>query len=114
MYLILDVLLEIFSDIVKKILNGNFMELNHHMSLLKLPENIAIKITPETYSGVAVVVIAKVDSVRSVRDPSRMPATTPTINALGTITSITQNMSFAVSDKRVAMMELTSSLKTVE
>ena len=43
-YLISDVLLEIFSDTVKKILNGNFMELNHRMNLLKLPENIAIKI----------------------------------------------------------------------
>jgi hypothetical protein len=33
----------------------------------------AMKITPETYSGVAVVAMAKVDSTRSVRLPSRMP-----------------------------------------
>jgi hypothetical protein len=29
----------------------------------------AMKITPETYSGVAVVAMAKVDRTRSVRDP---------------------------------------------
>ena len=75
---------------------------------------MAIKMTPETYSGVAVVVIAKVDSVRSVREPSRMPATMPTMSALGIITIITQNISFVVSAKRFPMIDPTSSLKTVE
>ena len=40
-----------------------------------------MKTTPETYSGVAVVIIEKVESERSVRVPSRIPATTPTKSA---------------------------------
>ena len=56
-----------------------------------------MKMTPDTYSGVAVVAMEKVESVRSVRDPSRMPARTPTISAMGIMTTMTQNMSFAVS-----------------
>ena len=38
---------------------------------------MTVKMTPETYSGVAVVAIEATDSVRSVRDPSRMPARMP-------------------------------------
>ncbi len=38
---------------------------------------MTVKMTPETYSGVAVVAIEATDSVRSVREPSRMPASTP-------------------------------------
>jgi hypothetical protein len=34
-------------------------------------------ITPETYSGVAVVAMEKVESDRSSREPSRIPASTP-------------------------------------
>ena len=38
--------------------------------------------------------IEKVDRVRSVRDPSRMPARTPMINAPGTMTNITKTHQF--------------------
>ena len=74
----------------------------------------AIRITPETYSGVAVVVMAKVDNVRSVRDPSRIPANTPSSKAEGTISTMTQNISFAVRPRRVEMISPTSPRKTVE
>ncbi len=74
----------------------------------------AIKITPDTYSGVAVVVMEKVDRVRSVFDPSRIPASTPIISADGTISTITQNISLPVRPSRVAMIVDTSSLNTVE
>ena len=75
---------------------------------------MAMKITPDTYSGVAVVVIAKVDRVRSVADPSFMPARIPRINAEGTISNITQNISRPVRDNRLPTTVETSSLKTVE
>ena len=74
----------------------------------------AIKITPETYSGVAVVAIEKVESDRSSRVPSRMPARTPTIKAEGTIRSRTKNISLPVKPNRLITVGPTSSLKTVE
>ena len=74
----------------------------------------AMKITPDTYSGVAVVMIEKVDSVRSVFDPSRIPASTPTSSAEGTISTSTQNISLPVRLSRVPMIVETCSLNTVE
>ena len=74
----------------------------------------AMKITPETYSGVAVVMIEKVDSVRSVVEPSRIPASTPTSSAEGTISTSTQNISLPVRPSRVPIMPETSSRNTVE
>jgi hypothetical protein len=58
---------------------------------------ITVKITPETYSGVAVVAIEATDSERSVRDPSRMPARMPTKSEIGTITSMTNSISLPVA-----------------
>src|SRR5210317_2010997 len=55
-----------------------------------------IKITPETYSGVAVVVMAKEDRPRSSFDPSFIPAKTPRIKAEGIIRTMTQNINFPV------------------
>ena len=53
----------------------------------------ATRITPETYSGVAVEAMEKVDSTRSVREPSRMPDSTPRISDVGTMTSMTASIS---------------------
>ena len=53
---------------------------------LRIPSHdakITVKMTPETYSGVAVVAIEATDSVRSVRDPSRIPARMPIRSAIG-------------------------------
>ena len=55
------------------------------------------KMTPDTYSGVAVVAIDATDSVRSVREPSRMPARMPISSAIGTIVIITQNIRMPVA-----------------
>ena len=46
------------------------------------------------------VAIATVESTRSCADPSRMPASTPSSNALGIITTSTQNIKTAVSRSR--------------
>ena len=70
--------------------------------------------TPETYSGVAVEAMAKVESDRSARLPSRMPASTPTRRAAGTITAKAQNMSLPVKASRLPTMAPTSSFDTVE
>jgi len=75
---------------------------------------IAMKITPETYSGVAVVTIAPVESERSSREPSRIPAKTPMISAPGIITIITQNINLPVSARRVLTTSKTGSLNTLE
>ena len=61
---------------------------------------MTVKMTPETYSGVAVVAIEATDSVRSVRVPSRMPARMPISSAIGTIVTITQNISMPVARER--------------
>ena len=58
---------------------------------------MTVKMTPETYSGVAVVAIEATDSVRSVRVPSRMPARMPISSAIGTIVTITQNIRMPVA-----------------
>jgi len=57
----------------------------------------AVKMTPETYSGVAVEAIEATDSVRSSREPSRMPASTPISSEIGTMTIITQNIRMPVA-----------------
>ena len=72
----------------------------------------AMKTTPDTYSGVAVVAIAPVDKVLSSRDPSFIPANTPKNNALGTITRNTQNIKTPVADRRFAITSATGSLNT--
>ena len=69
---------------------------NHFNPTAEL-EKITINTTPETYSGVAVVIIEKVERERSVLVHSRIPATTPTTSDEGTITNITQNISLPVS-----------------
>ena len=74
----------------------------------------ATRITPETYSGVAVVAMAAVDSTRSVRLPSRMPASTPMISELGTITSITASISQPVADSERVSTSPTVCLNTVD
>ena len=86
----------------------------NHLSPTAEEAKTAIRITPETYSGVAVVTMAKVESDRSVREPSRIPASTPRSSAEGTISIITQNISLAVRPKRVAIISPTSVLKTVD
>src|SRR3990167_79618 len=58
--------------------------------------NSATRITPDTYSGVAVEAMAMVDSTRSSFDPSGMPDRTPSSSEVGTITSITASISHAV------------------
>src|SRR5690606_30327377 len=59
--------------------------------------NMTVKITPETYSGVAVVAMEATESVRSVRVPSRIPARMPISSEIGTITAITQNINMPVA-----------------
>ena len=75
---------------------------------------ITVSTTPETYSGVEVVAIATVESTRSCAEPSRMPASTPRSSAPGTITTITQNISLAVSQSRGQSTSATGALKRVE
>ena len=75
---------------------------------------ITVKTTPDTYSGVAVLLIDRMDRLRSVRVPSRMPAKTPMISALGTITAITQNIRIPVAPKAGKICVLTFSLNLVE
>ena len=72
------------------------------------------KITPDTYSGVALVAMEKVDSTRSVREPSRIPAKTPISSATGTITSITANISQPVAAIDLPRENRTVFLKTVD
>ena len=79
------------------------LPLNHFKPMAEL-ENKTINITPETYSGVAVVMMEKVDRLLSVREPSRMPAITPTSKAAGTITIITQNISLPVKYNRLPII----------
>ena len=86
----------------------------NHFNPKAVDENTAIKITPDTYSGVAVVVIENVDNVLSVLLPSRIPASMPMINALGIISIITQNINFPVKDNLISTNFPISSLKTVE
>ena len=70
--------------------------LNHRMPK-RLEANTTMKITPETYSGVDVVMIENVERVRSVFDPSLIPAITPIMRAAGTINIITQNINLTTT-----------------
>ena len=58
---------------------------------------MTVKMTPETYSGVAVVAIDATERLRSVRVPSRMPARMPIRSAIGTIVTMTQNIRMPVA-----------------
>src|SRR5690606_30868300 len=58
---------------------------------------ITVKMTLDTYSGVAVEAIEATDNALSVRDPSRMPASTPMSSETGTITASTQNIRMPVA-----------------
>ena len=75
---------------------------------------MTVKMTPDTYSGVAVVAIEATESVRSVRVPSRMPARMPISSAMGTIVTITQNISLPVADSAGNSFEATVVLNLVE
>src|SRR5262245_20113383 len=70
--------------------------------------------TPETYSGVAVVPIDITDSDRSVGEPSRMPANTPMIRATGIMVIMTQNISLAVAHSAGKSLSATRVLNLVE
>ena len=78
------------------------------------PTASATRITPETYSGVAVEAMEKVDSVRSVAEPSRIPDSTPRSSAVGTITSITASISQPVAASFSPSESATGFLKKVE
>ena len=86
----------------------------NHFNPKAVDEKTAINITPETYSGVAVVAMETVDNVLSVRLPSRIPANIPMISALGIMSSMTQNINFPVKDNRIRTSFPISSLNTVE
>ena len=86
----------------------------NHFSPTAEEAKTAMKTTPETYSGVAVVTIETVERPRSRREPSRMPARMPIRSALGTMTTMTQNMSAPVSARPRQTMSITGCLKTVE
>src|SRR6185312_3411515 len=58
---------------------------------------ITVKMTPETYSGVAVEAMDATDSTRSVREPSRIPANMPINSDTGTITRSTKNIRMPVA-----------------
>src|SRR5688572_23265261 len=73
-----------------------------------------VKMTPDMYSGVAVVVIEATDNVLSVRDPSRMPAKMPISSATGTITTITQNIRIPVAPSAGHSLAETVVLNLVE
>jgi hypothetical protein len=75
---------------------------------------MTVKMTPETYSGVAVVAIEATDSVRSVRDPSRMPARMPTSSAMGTMVIMTQNIRMPVAPSAGKSLSATLVLNLVE
>ena len=72
------------------------------------------KMMPETYSGVAVEVIDRIESERSRREPSRMPANTPITSEQGTMTSITQNIRMPVAERACGRRFDTLVLKAVE
>src|SRR5690349_7192018 len=75
---------------------------------------MTVKMTPETYSGVAVEAIEATDRVRSVREPSRMPARMPTRSEIGTITSRTQSIRMPVALSAGNSFEATVVLNLVE
>ena len=73
-----------------------------------------MKMKHETYSGVDVDAMEKVERERSSIDPSYMPDRTPIKRADGTMRTITQNISLPVSARRVAVTSPTSALNTVD
>src|ERR1700754_3288531 len=75
---------------------------------------MTVKMTPDTYSGVAVEAIEATDSTRSVRDPSRMPARMPIKSDIGTITISTQNIRMPVAPSAGKSFEATVVLNLVE
>ena len=58
--------------------------------------------------------LGQVDSERSSRDPSRIPARMPIRSETGTIVTMTQNIRIPVRVSRTPMILETSSLKTLE
>ena len=75
---------------------------------------MTVKMTPDTYSGVAVEAIEATESTRSVRDPSRMPARMPIKSDTGTITANTQNIRMPVAPSAGNNFEATVVLNLVE
>src|SRR3954453_17045016 len=73
-----------------------------------------VKMTPDTYSGVAVEAIEAIDRTRSVRDPSRMPARMPTSSDTGTITPSTQSIRMPVAPSAGNSLAATVVLNLVE
>src|SRR3569623_2517595 len=75
---------------------------------------MTVKMTPDTYSGVAVEAIEATDSTRSVREPSRMPARMPISSEIGTITASTQNINNPVAPRAGNSLAATVVLNLVE
>src|SRR5215813_1049252 len=75
---------------------------------------IAVKMMPETYSGVAVEAIDATERLRSSLDPSRMPASTPISSATGTSTINTQNIRMPVALRASGSRCATGVRKAVE
>ena len=75
---------------------------------------MTVKMTPDTYSGVAVVAIEPTESVRSVREPSRMPASMPISSDMGTITTMTQNINMPVAPNAGKSLSATVVVNAVE
>ena len=86
----------------------------NHLRPTAVLANTAMKSTPDTYSGVAVVRMATVDKDLSVLLPSRIPARIPRTRALGTIKAITHIIKMPVRPSLVPMIPETLSLKRVE
>ena len=76
--------------------------------------NTAVKMMPETYSGVAVETIEPTDKPRSSLEPSRMPASTPIKSDTGTMTKVTQNMRMPVAFRASGSRTDTGVRKAVE
>ena len=72
------------------------------------------KMMPDTYSGVAVEAMERTERMRSSRDPSRMPASTPISSEQGTMTIITQNIIMPVAESACGRRFETLVLKAVE
>ena len=77
--------------------------------LLRLAGKLGARVLPGS-----VVAMAAVERTRSVRDPSRIPASTPMMRAPGTITTMTQNMSLPVSASARPITSATSERNTRE
>jgi hypothetical protein len=75
---------------------------------------MTVKITPETYSGVAVVAMDATERLRSVRVPSRIPARIPMSSEIGTIVTITQNIRMPVAPRAGNSFAATVVLNLVE